>query len=288
MSATQEISTLSPARQRGFLARLSVAGRIAALIVLFFLMLAVIGPMIAPYPPAAIVSQTLFGPMTWAHPFGTDDLGRDMLSRVLQSARYTIGIALPATAFASFFGTMLGTLAATIGGLGDATLSRTMDTLISFPSIIFSLVVIAAFGSSVTVLILTVGIIYTPGCYRIVRSIATDINAMDFVRAARARGERSPAIVIEEILPNMVAPILTDFGLRFVFIVLLMSSLSFLGLGIQPPYSDWGGLVRENLDGLSAGAPAVLIPAFCIAMLTISVNLLIDSLPSRKGAGRAG
>jgi len=288
MSATQDVPLFPPVRQRHFLARLSVTGRIAALIVVGFLVLAVIGPMIAPYAPGAIVSQTLFAPMSWAHPFGTDDLGRDMLSLVLQSARYTIGIALPATAFASFFGTTLGTLAATMGGAADATLSRAMDTLISFPSIIFSLVVVAAFGSSVTVLILTAGIIYTPGCYRIVRSIATDINAMDFVRAARARGERSPAIVVEEILPNMVAPILADFGLRFVFIVLLLSSLSFLGLGIQPPYSDWGGLVRENLDGLSAGAPAVLIPAICIAILTISVNLLIDSLPSRKGTGRAG
>lgn len=288
MSATQDVSVFPPVARRSVFARLSISGRIAALVVLACLLLAVIGPMIAPYPPGAIVGQAIFAPMSWAHPFGTDYLGRDMLSRVLQSARYTIGIALPATAFASIVGTTLGTLAASMGGKADATLSRAMDTLISFPSIIFSLVVVASFGSSVTVLILTAGIIYTPGCFRIVRSIATDINSMDFVRAARARGERSPAIVLEEILPNMVAPILTDFGLRFVFIVLLLSSLSFLGLGIQPPYSDWGGLVRENLDGLSVGAPAVLIPAICIAILTVSVNLLIDSLPSRKAGSHAG
>jgi peptide/nickel transport system permease protein len=159
-----------------------------------------------------------------------------------------------------------------------------MDTLISFPSLIFSLVVVAALGSSVLVLILTAAVIYAPGCFRIVRAIAVDINATDFVKAARARGERSPAIILEEILPNMVAPVLTDFGLRFVFIVLLLSSLSFLGLGIQPPYADWGGLVRENLEGLSSGAPAVLVPAIAIAILTVSVNLLIDSLPGRKVA----
>jgi len=242
----------------------------------------VIGPVIAPYAPGRIVSNHVFGPMTWRDPLGTDYLGRDMLSRVLVGARYTIGVALPATVLASLAGTTFGTLAASRGGAFDAAVSRAMDTLISFPSLIFSLVAVAALGSSVLVLILTAAVIYTSGCFRIVRSIAVDINATDFVKVARARGERSPAIIIEEILPNIVAPVLTDFGLRFVFIVLLLSSLSFLGLGIQPPFADWGGLVRENLEGLSAGAPAVLVPAVAIAILTVSVNLLIDSLPGRK------
>ena len=286
MSATQDTTLATTPRRRSITFGLSATGCVAALVVIALLISAVIGPMLAPYPPGAIVTDDLFGPMSWSHPFGTDYLGRDMLSRILESARYTLGIALPAAALASLTGTGLGMLAASAGGLTDAALSRAMDTLICFPSIIFSLVVVAACGSSVTVLILTAGVIYTPGCFRIVRSIALDISAKDFVHAARARGERSPSIVLEEILPNMVAPILTDFGLRFVFIVLLLSSLSFLGLGIQPPYSDWGGLVRENLDGLSSGAPAVLIPAVCIAVLTVSINLLIDSLPGRKGARR--
>jgi len=262
--------------------RLPMMGILAALMVAICLVLAVIGPVIAPYAPGQIVGHQIFGPMTWQHLLGTDYLGRDMLSRVLAGARYTIGVALPASVLASCAGAGLGTLAATQGGAFDATLSRTMDTLISFPSIIFCLIVVAALGSSILVLVLAAAVIYTPGCFRIVRSIAVDINATDFVRAARARGERSPAIVFEEILPNMMAPILTDFGLRFVFIVLLLSSLSFLGLGIQPPNADWGGLVRENLEGLSAGAPAVLVPAIAIAILTVSVNFLIDSLPNRK------
>ncbi len=255
---------------------------VAAILVAVCLALAVAGPVLTLYAPGQIVSNQVFGPMTWRTPLGTDYLGRDMLSRIVIGARYTMGVALPATALAAFAGTLLGTLAATRGGAFDAVLSRAMDTLISFPSIIFSLVVVAALGSSAMVLVMTAGVIYTPGCYRIVRSIAVDINATDFVRAARARGERSLTIVVEEILPNMLAPILTDFGLRFVFIVLLLSSLSFLGLGIQPPYADWGGLVRENLAGLSAGAPAVLAPAIAIAILTVSVNLLIDNLPNRR------
>jgi len=269
-------------------ARMSLLGRIAAVVVVLCLALAVCGPWIAPYPPGSIVSPTVFGPMTWAHALGTDYLGRDMLSRVLSGARYTIGVALPATLIASGAGTMLGMLAASWGAAADQVLSRAMDTLISFPSLIFSLVVIAGLGSSVPVLIVTAAVIYTPGCFRIVRSVAVGINATDFVTAARARGERNLTVVLEEILPNMVAPILTDFGLRFVFIVLLLSSLSFLGLGIQPPYSDWGGMVRENLDGLAQGAPAVIVPAIAIAVLTVSVNLLIDSLPNRGMARRAG
>lgn len=286
MSASLDnVADMVPRRRR---ARMPLLGVAAGCVVIACVTLAVIGPLIAPYPSGSIVSQTVFGPMTWAHPLGTDYLGRDMLSRVLSGARYTIGVALPATLLASGAGTILGMLAASWGGGADQVLSRAMDTLISFPSLIFSLVVIAGLGSSVTVLILTAAVIYMPGCFRIVRSVAVGINETDFVAAARARGERNLSVVLEEILPNMVAPILTDFGLRFVFIVLLLSSLSFLGLGIQPPYSDWGGLVRENLDGLSQGAPAVIVPAIAIAILTVSVNLLIDSLPNRRASRYGG
>ena len=177
--------------------------------------------------------------------------------------------------------------AAVWGGAVDAALSRTLDILISIPSKMFALVVVAAFGASVPVLILTAAIIYTPGAYRIARSLAVGVNAMDFVRVARARGEGTAFIVREEILPNMTGPVLADFGLRFVFIVLLLAGMSFLGLGIQPPNADWGSLVRENIGGLPEGAPAVLMPALAIATLTIGVNLLMDSIPGlRRGRSR--
>ncbi len=277
-------ATLAAPRRR----RLPALGAGAAVLVLACLVLAVLGPTLAPHPPGQIVSTDIFAPISARYPLGTDYLGRDMLSRVLSGARFTIGVALPAAMLASCAGTMLGMLAAAKGGALDTALSRAMDTLISFPSIIFSLVVVAALGSGVPVLIGTAAVIYTPGCFRIVRAVAVDINATDFVRAARARGERSLAIMLGEILPNMVAPILTDFGLRFVFIVLLLSALSFLGLGIQPPYSDWGGLVRENIAGLSAGAAAVIAPAVAIAILTVSTNLLIDNLPGRKAGNGDG
>ena len=268
-------------------APLSPVALAAGAVVVACFALAVFGPALALHREGAIVSRHIFAPMSAAFPLGTDYLGRDMLSRVLYGARFTIGVALPAALLASGAGTMLGMLAAVRGRTLDAALSRTMDTLISLPTLIFSLVVVAALGSSITVLVLTAAVIYTPGSYRIARSIAVDLSATDFVKAARARGEGGLAIMLGEILPNMVMPVLTDFGLRFVFIVLLLSSLSFLGLGIQPPYSDWGGMVRENIEGLSAGAPAVIVPAVAIAILTISVNLLIDNLPGR-GSPRRG
>src|SRR6185369_8594167 len=144
---------------------------------------------------------------------------------------------------------------------------------------------VAALGSSIPVLVGTAAVIYAPGAFRIWRSLAVNINAMDYVVVARARGEGVVYLIREEILPNLIGPVLTDFGLRFVFAVLLLSGLSFLGLGIQPPDADWGSLVRENVEGLSYGAPAVIMPALAIATLTIGVNLVIDNLPGR---GRAG
>ena len=281
MSAALELQPI--ARRR---LSLPLLGLLSGILVLACLLLALLGPVLAPHPPGQIVSPTVFAPPSRVFPLGTDYLGRDMLSRLLVGARYTVGTALPAALLASLLGTGLGMLAAVRGGLTDAVISRAMDTLISFPSLIFSLVIVAALGSSLAVLVGTAAVIYMPGCYRIIRAVAVDIETKDFVRAARARGERTSDIMRHEILPNIVTPVVTDFGLRFMFIVLLVSNLSFLGLGLQPPLSDWGGLVRENLSGLSVGAPAVILPAVAIAVLTVSVTLLVDNLPGRKAAMR--
>lgn len=251
-------------------------------ITLFWVAMAIIGPLIAPHGAGAIVDEDVFSPISAAFPLGSDYLGRDMLSRVLWGARYTVGVALAAAMIASGSGLLLGMSAAAWGGWLDNVVSRAIDTLVAIPSKMFALVVVAAFGSSVPVLVLTAGIIYIPGAYRIARSLAVGVNALDFVRVARARGEGTFFVIREEILPNIIGPVLADFGLRFVFIVLLLSGLSFLGLGVQPPNADWGSLVRENLSGLHEGAPAVLTPALAIATLTIGVNLLIDSVSSRR------
>ena len=236
-----------------------IASTIAAAVVALWLIVAVVAPWIAPYSAGHLVSPIILGPMTRAFPFGTDYLGRDMLTRVLLGARITVGLSAAATLLACVAGVTLGLAAAVRGGWFDAVLSRVLDAVISLPSLLFGLVAVASFGASMPVLIATAAVIYTPGAYRTARSLAVNLNALDFVTVARARGEGTWFIMREEILPNLLLPVLTDFGLRFVYVVLLLSGLSFLGLGVQPPYADWGSLVRENLEGLADGSPAVII-----------------------------
>ena len=260
---------------------LSIAGRVGLFFVVLWIVLALLGSSVAPHPVGAVVSPDVYGALTWKHPLGTDYLGRDMLSRILYAARYTIGLALVAALAASVTGTTLALVSATAGGWVDEIMSRLMDTLISIPSKMLALVMVAAFGSSVGLLILTAAVSYTPGAFRIARSLAVNVKTLEYVLAARARGERLPYVALVEVLPNMINPMLADFGLRFVFVVLLLSGMSFLGLGVQPPDADLGSLVRENISGLFEGAPAVVMPAIAIATLTVSVNLLIDSLTGR-------
>ncbi|MBS0536761.1 MAG: ABC transporter permease [Proteobacteria bacterium] len=271
--------TVSPGRRVSY--RFNKIGLMSLCIILAWALVAFLAPLLAPYPVGKIVNFEFYAPMSAKFWMGTDYLGRDMLSRVLMGARYTVGISLVAVALACFMGVALGMMAAVLGGWIDTVLSRLMDALISIPSKLFGLVVVAGLGSSIPVLILTLAVIYTPGSYRFARALAVNINAMDYVVVARARGEGLGYLVRSEILPNITGPVLADFGLRFVFIVLLLSGLSFLGLGVQPPFADWGALVRENLGGLSLGAPAVVFPSLAIATLTISVNLLIDNLPRK-------
>lgn len=260
---------------------ITLSGAIGLTLVVFWLFIALLGPMLAPHGVGAIVAYDVFEPMSAQYLLGTDYLGRDMLSRVLHGTRYTVGLALAAALLASTVGTALGLFAAVSGRWIDEVVSRILDALICIPSKIFALVMVAAFGSSLPLLLLTAALSYLPGAYRIARSLAVNLNMMEYVQIARARGEGRFYLACAEILPNMIHPMLADFGLRFVFVVLLLSGLSFLGLGVQPPDADLGSLVRENISGLAEGAPAVIMPALAIATLTIGVNLLIDSLPGR-------
>jgi peptide/nickel transport system permease protein len=268
-------------KRRKFAYRMNLVGMAGFAIIAFWAIIALIVPWITPYPVGEIVDFDYFGPMSQQFWLGSDYLGRDMLSRILMGARYTVGISLVAVTIACFSGVVLGMIAAVSGGWVDTLLSRFLDAMNSIPSKLFGLVVVAAVGSSIPVLVLTLAVIYTPGSYRFARALAVNINTMDFITVARARGEGTLYLVASEILPNIVGPVLADLGLRFVFIVLLLSGLSFLGLGVQPPYADWGALVRENIGGLPFGAPAVIFPSIAIATLTISVNLLIDNLPHK-------
>lgn len=278
---TASVSNQRKAKSPRFGYRVNLVGAVSFLIIFGWAVVAIFAPWIAPHPIGEIVDFDFFGPMSAQFPLGTDYLGRDMLSRIIYGARFTVGISLAAVFLACFFGVTLGMTAAVIGGWFDSALSRFLDALTSIPSKILALVIVAGVGSSIPILIITMAVIYTPGSYRFARALAININTMDYVTVARARGEKLGYLIRSEVLPGIIGPVLADFGLRFVFIVLLLSSMSFLGLGVQPPFADWGALVKENIGGLSFAAPAVVFPSIAIASLTISVNLLIDNLPQK-------
>lgn len=267
---------------------LPISGKFGLGIVIFWLFIALFGSWLAPYSSNAIVAYDVFEKVGGEYLLGTDYLGRDVLSRLLTGTRYTIFIPLFAAGLAVTVGTLIALLSAVSHKNTDEAISRFMDALISIPSKIFALVMIAAFGSSIPILLLITAVSYMPGSFRIARSLAVNVVNMDFVVVAKARGEGRLYLAIKEVLPNIIHPMLADFGLRFVFAVLLLSSLSFLGLGVQPPEADLGSLVRENISGLAEGASAVIIPTFAIATITIAVNLLIDSLRNSASYASGG
>jgi peptide/nickel transport system permease protein len=274
------------ARARGGrFSQFGVWGTLGLLVLAFWMLAALFGPALLSRS-GAMGGGDVFAPISRAHWLGTDYLGRDMLARVIEGARYTVGVALVATLRASSTGTLLALLAAASGRWIDAVLSRGLDTLTAIPGKMLALLMVAGFGSSITMLIITAAVIYVPGAYRIARSLAVNINALDYVTVARTRGEGTLYVMLREILPNITGPMLADLGLRFVYIVLLLASLSFLGLGVQPPVADWGSLVRENIGALADGGASVIAPSAAIASLTIAVNLVIDNLPGRVARER--
>ena len=257
---------------------LNLSARIGLGIVVFFAFCAIFAPWLAPYSESEIVGDVwepigLFGGEYF---FGTDQIGRDMLSRLIFGARNTMALAIVSTAVSFTAGAVLGFIAATMGGYVDNVLSRIVDVCISIPTLIASLIVLSALGTATHTLILVIGIIYAMPVFRIARAVAMDIEVMDYVEAARLRGEGLWWIMRREILPNALTPLAAEFGVRFCFVFLLIASLSFLGLGLQPPLADWGAMVRGNADGIAWGFMHPIIPAACIALLTIGINLLID------------
>ena len=260
--------------------RIPLGAWIGLIMTSLFLICAIFAPWLAPFGNGEIVGD-VWGPMSSTHLLGTDNLGRDLLSRMIYGARITIFIAVLATALAFCLGAILGFTAAVVGGWFDSLLSRFVDLLMSIPTLIFALVVLSVLPTNVLTLILVMGILDSTRVYRLSRAVAVDINVMDFVEAAKLRGEGKRWIIFREILPNALSPLVSELGLRFIYAVLFLSALSFLGLGVQPPSADWGGMVKENKDGIVFGIPAALIPAGAIAALAISVNLVADWILNR-------
>jgi peptide/nickel transport system permease protein len=248
---------------------------------------ALFAPFIAPYGEREIVGS-VWEPMGGTYLLGTDNLGRDLLSRMIYGTRTTLTVALAATVISFSLGIFLSFTAAVSRGVIDQTLSRFNDLMMSIPTLIFALVVLAVLPQNLFVLILVMAVLDSTRVYRLGRAVALDVAVMEFVEAAKLRGEGTMWIIFREILPNTLSPLLAEFGLRFAFSILFLSTLSFLGLGIQPPAADWGGMVKDNKDGIIFGISAALVPGTAIAALAVSVNLVVDWLLGRTSSLKGG
>jgi len=245
------------------------------IVIACYTVVAVFAPLIAPYGESEVVGNQY---ELWSEQFlfGTDQLGRDMLSRLIYGARNTIGIAFLTTALAFLIGGTLGMLAAVLGGWIDQLLGRLVDVLMAIPLLIFALVLLSIMGSSMINLILIIAVLDSTRVFRLTRAVAINVAVLDFVEAAKLQGERIGWIMGREVLPNILPPLVAEFGLRFCFVFLTVSALSFLGLGIQPPTADWGSMVRENATLITYGDITPLLPAAAIALLTVAVNFVVD------------
>ena len=258
-----------------FIRKIPAGALTGLIIVILFFLMAIFAPLIAPYGLGEIVGD-VWEPRSSQFWLGTDNIGRDLLTRMIYGGRTTIFIATAATVVSFTVGAVLAFSAVVIGGWLDMAMSRFVDLLMSIPGLIFALVILSVVPASVLTLILVMALLDATRVYRLSRAVAEGISVMDYVEAARLRGEGTRWIVLREILPNALSPLVSELGLRFIGMILFLSTLSFLGLGVQPPAADWGGIVKENREGLVYGIPAALIPAFAIAALAISVNLVAD------------
>jgi peptide/nickel transport system permease protein len=253
-----------------------------AAILLLMIVLSLAAPLLAPFGEAEVVSYESFAFPDKAGPFGTDHLGRDLLSRLLYGGRFTLAVALVTTIASFALGVGFGFVAGLSGGIVDDIVSRFVDALLAFPAIVLALLMISALGTSAAVLIGTVALIEACRIFRVARALARDVSVLDYVDVARTRGEGLIWLSCREVLPNVAGPLAAEFGLRFTYVILLISALSFIGLGVQPPTADWGVMVRENAKGLLGGSMAALAPAACLALVTLCVNVIIDGLVDRE------
>ncbi|MER8437476.1 ABC transporter permease [Mesorhizobium sp. M1312] len=244
-------------------------------VILGYVFVALLAPWIAPYGETQVFTEA-FAPWSQEFIVGTDQLGRDVLTRLIYGARNTIGIAFATTLLSFAVGVTLGLLAAMYRGWLDQILSRAVDVLMSIPSLIFALMLLSIFGSSVTSLILIIALLDSTRVFRLARAVGLNVAVMEYVEAAQLRGEGPRWILTKEILPNVLPPLIAEFGLRFCFVFLTIAALSFLGVGIQPPTADWGSMVRENATLITYGDITPLLPAGAIALLTVSVNFVVD------------
>lgn len=267
-----------------FFGEMPLSAKIGVFIILVNAVASIGAPVLAPYSESQVVGDA-WEPASGKMLLGTDQIGRDLLSRLLYGARNTITLAIFITSIAFSGGIIAGFLAAVLGGWVNQVLSRINDTIMALPTLIFALVALSILGTSTPVLVVVIAILSSTRIFRLSRALANDLVVMDYVEVARLRGEGIWWVMKSEILPNALPPLVAEFGLRFCFVFLFISALSFLGLGIQPPLADWGAMVRENAGAISFGIFIPLVPAAAIAVLTVGINMVVDYF-LHKSAGR--
>lgn len=264
-----------------FLSELDTGARIGIVIVVGFLAAVFLGPNLIPYSEVEIVGK-VFAPPSAEHWLGTDNVGRDLLARILAGGQMTVIISFLATCGAFALGAPLGIVTAITGGWFDLVVTRMVDALMAFPGLILALILLSALGTSLPALLLVMSLLSSTIVFRLTRAVAADVAAMEYIEIARLRGESMRWFLFREVLPNVVPTLLTEFGLRFVYAAILISSLSFLGIGIQPPYADLGGMVKENSLAITFGRMAPILPALALVILAIGINLIVDGLLKRN------
>lgn len=285
-SAKNEVSNVYVRRtifQRSLIAlsKAPFTAWLGMIIVSSYFFVAIFAPYLAPYGEAQIF-KVPYAPWDNVHIFGTDRLGRDILSRLIYGARNTMGIALTTTFLAFLIGVGFGLLSAILRGWVDQILARFVDILMAIPSLIFALMLLSIFGSTALNLILIIAVLDSTRVFRLARAVGMNVVVMEYVEAARLRGEKISWIMGREILPNILPPLVAEFGLRFCYVFLMIASLSFLGVGIQPPTADWGSMVRDTGELIQFAAYDVtaamtpILPAAAIGILTIGVNFVVD------------
>ena len=240
-------------------------------------LMAIIGPFVAPYSPDLSVTFPFAAPSA-QYLFGSDQLGRDVLSRVLAGGWELLLMALAATAFGVLIGAAAGVSAAYLRGRVDGLIMRTVDVLLAFPQLVFALLLVSIIGPKIWLIIVAVGLTHAPAVARVIRSAALEITERDYVKSVELQGVRPARVMTNEILPNLVSPLMVESGLRFTYSIVLMAGLSFLGFGLPPPAPNWGYMIQENRIGLSLNVWAVAVPAILIALLTIGINTFTDAV----------
>jgi len=266
---------------------LDTSTKIGLFLVGLTVLVALLAPVLAPYDPVATDAKNALAGISWHHPLGTDQYGRDVLSRTLLGGRFALLISFLATTSAVIVGTAVGTIAAFYGRWVDGAITRVVDSILAVPAVLALLLIVSVFGNSVPVLVLAISVVYVPAVALVVRGATRPVLTSDYVRAARARGEGPVAIIRREVLPNILDTILVEFAMRASWVVLLVSTLSFLGFGVNPPTPDWGLMIQENRTALTVAPSGTVCPIIALAALVIGLNLAADGLGKYFGVDRA-